>query len=103
MLREADAALRYAARGKGPFFDVRYPELRDAVELRILHFSETATKLGRSFRKANPRLPWDAVDTLRNDLVHEYAAIKSERVWRFVQDELPGLVTKLRRARFVEE
>ncbi|MCI4319219.1 MAG: DUF86 domain-containing protein [Thermoplasmata archaeon] len=100
MLREADAASRYAARGKALFFDLRYPELRDAVELRILHFTETATKLGSSFREANPRLPWESLGAVRNDLVHEYAEIKAEKVWRFVREDLPGLVAKLRRARF---
>jgi uncharacterized protein with HEPN domain len=100
MLREAGAAERYAARGKASFFDIRFPEIRDATELRILHFTETATKLGRAFRKANPLIPWDELDRVRNDLVHEYPELKSEKVWRFLVDDLPGLVAKLRRARY---
>ena len=100
MLREAAAAERYAARGKTSFFDIRSPEIRDAVELRILHFAETATKVGRPFRNLNPLIPWDDLDQLRNDLVHEYPEVKAERVWRFVQEDLPGLAQKLRRARF---
>ena len=100
MLREAGAAERYAARGKVIFFDIRAPEIRDAAELRIRHFVETATKLARPFRNANPRLPWDELDRLRNDLVHEYAEVRAERVWRFITDDLPGLVAKLRRARY---
>jgi len=100
MLREASAAERYAARGKAAFFDIRTPELRDAAELRILHFAETATKLGRPFRTANRLLPWDELDRLRNDLVPEYPEVKAERVWRFLAVDLPGLVVKLRRARY---
>jgi uncharacterized protein with HEPN domain len=100
MLREAAAAGRYAARGKAAFLDVRYPELRDAVELRILHFAETATKLGRPFRNANPLVPWEVIDQLRNDLVHEYPEVKADRVWRFVAQDLPRLVSQLRRARY---
>ncbi|MHB8352712.1 MAG: HepT-like ribonuclease domain-containing protein [Thermoplasmata archaeon] len=100
MLREASAAERYAARGKTIFFDIRYPEIRDATELRILHFTETATKLGRAFRNANPLIPWDELERLRTDLVHEYPEVKSESVWRFLSDDLPGLVVKLRRARY---
>ncbi len=102
MLREAGAAERYASRGKATFFDIRSPEIRDAVELRILHFTETATKLGRPFRNANPLLPWDELDRLRNDLVHEYPEVKAEKIWRFLSDDLPGLVAKLRRARYPE-
>jgi uncharacterized protein with HEPN domain len=100
MLREAAAAERYLSRGKGPFFDLRSPELRDAVELRILHFTETATKLGRSFRNINPGIPWDDLDRLRNDLVHEYPEVKADKLWRFVHDDLPALASKLRRSRF---
>ena len=103
MLREAGAAERYAARGQERFFDIRSPELRDAAELRILHFTETATKLGRAFRNANPRIPWVELDRLRNDLVHEYPEVKAEAVWRFLRDDLPGLVAKLRGARFPKE
>lgn len=100
MLREATAAERYLLRGKDLFFDVRSPEIRDATELRILHFMETATKVGRPFRNANPLLPWDDLDQLRNDLVHEYPEVKADTVWRFVHDDLPALVTQLRRARY---
>lgn len=103
MLREAGAAERYAARGKAIFFDIRSPEIRDATELRILHFTETATKLGRTFRNANPLVPWDELDRLRNDLALEYPEVKAENVWRFLTDDLPGLVAKLRRARFPVE
>src|SRR5271155_1531148 len=103
MLREAGAAERYHSRGKESFFDVRTPEVRDAVELRILHFAETATKLGRPFRHANPLIPWDDLDRLQNDLVHEYPEVKADKIWRFVQDDLPSLVVKLRRARFPTE
>jgi uncharacterized protein with HEPN domain len=103
MLREAGAAGRYAARGRERFFDIRSPEIRDAVELRILHFTETATKLGRAFRNANPLIPWDELDRLRNDLIHEYPEVKAEKVWRFLSGDLPRLVTKLRRAEFPEE
>ncbi len=103
MLREASAAGRYAAKGKAAFFDIRTPEIRDAAELRILHFAETATKLGRPFRNANPLFPWDALERLRNDLVHEYPEVKAERVWRFLTDDLSPLVAKLRRARFPED
>lgn len=103
MLREAGAAERYAARGKALFFDIRAPEIRDAAELRILHFAETATKLGSPFRNANPRLPWDELDRLRNDLVLEYPEVRAERVWRFLTDDLPRLAAKLRRARYPGE
>jgi uncharacterized protein with HEPN domain len=103
MLREATAAERYASRGKERFFDIRFPEVRDASELRILHFTETATKVGRAFRNANPLVPWDDLDQLRDDLVHGYPEVKAGKVWKFIRDDLPGLVARLRNARFPAE
>ena len=100
MLREATAAQRYTSRGKASFFDIRSPEIRDAAELRVLHFTETATKVGKPFRNANPLVPWEDLDQLRNDLVHEYPEVNADKVWRFVSDDLPRLVTWLRRARY---
>lgn len=103
MLREAAAAQRYVARGSAAFFDLRTPELRDAVELRVLHFLESSTKLGQRFRRQNPLLPWSELDRLRNDLVHEYPEVRAEAVWRFVTNDLPRLVSQLRRASFSTE
>ena len=103
VLREASAAGRYAARGTAAFLDFRTPEIRHAAELRILHFTETATKLGRPIRHGNPLLPWDALERLRNDLVHAYPEVKAERAWRFLIDDLSPVVAKLRRARFSAE
>jgi uncharacterized protein with HEPN domain len=100
MLREAVAAERYVAAGKERFFDIRTPEFRDGAELRALHFTETATKIGQAFRKANPMVPWADLDQLRNDLVHEYPEVKADKVWRFIHDDLPPIVGKLRRAKF---
>lgn len=102
MLREAAAAERYRAGGKERFFDIRTPEFRDGAELRALHFTETATKVGKSFRQANPTIPWEDLDQLRNDLVHEYPEIKADKVWRFIQDDLPAIVAKLKRAKYPE-
>lgn len=89
MLREAGAAERYASRGKASFFDLRTPEIRDAVELRILHLTETATKLGRPFRNANPLIPWDDLDRLRNDLVPRPPAECGTRICRAVHSIEP--------------
>jgi uncharacterized protein with HEPN domain len=102
MLREAAAAERYRAGGKERFFDIRTPEFRDGAELRVLRFTETGTKVGRSFRQANPVIPWEDIDQLRNDLVHEYPEIKADKVWRFISADLPGMVAKLKRANYPE-
>jgi uncharacterized protein with HEPN domain len=102
MLREAASAERYVAGGRERFFDIRTPEFRDGTELRALHFAESGTKVGQSFRKANPGIPWEDIDQLRNDLVHEYPEVKADKVWRFVHDDLPALVVKLKHARYPE-
>lgn len=100
MLREAAQAERYVARGQAIFFDLRTPEIRDAVELRVLHFTESPTKLGKSFRSQNPQIPWQALEKLRNDLAHEYPEVKAGKLWKFAETDLPRLITRLRKATF---
>ena len=102
MLREAAAAERYRAGGKERFFDIRTPEFRDGAELRALHFTETGTKVGQKFRRANPMILWEDIDQLRKDLVHEYPEIKADKVWRFISEDLPVIVARLKRAKYPE-
>lgn len=103
MLREASAAQRYLAGGKASFYDLRTPEFRDAAELRALQFTETGTKVGRSFRRANPLIPWEDLDQLRNDLAHEYPEVKADKVWKLIHDDLPVIMGRLEHARYPGE
>ena len=102
MLRHAAVMAEAVRRGRLSFDDdalTRYA-LEHAVEL----FSEAAEKLSARFEQANPAVPWKALRPLRREVAHPYDAgrppVDPERVWRFVQLEVPRIVPKLRRATF---
>lgn len=85
---ETDISTRYA--------------LEHAVEL----FAEAAGKLSSAFEQANPSVPWKGLRPLRRDVAHPYDAgrppVDPDRVWRFVRDEVPKIVRRLRAAEFAD-
>lgn len=102
MLNHADVAAAVARRGREEFeID---PTAHYAVEHAIELFAEAAEKLSREFKAANPRIPWDFMRELRRTVAHPYdlgaTPVGVDQTWRFVKEELPKLVQRLRRARF---
>lgn len=65
----------------------------------ILHaltlLGEAAARVSAETRVAHPDVPWKEAIGTRNRLVHEYAGVNLDIVWRIVQDELPRLVARL--------
>ena len=70
--------------------------LRAAVERKTEIIGEAARRLSRSFKKANPQIPWRAIVATRHILVHEYNDVKNDIVWRIATTHVPELVTLLR-------
>ena len=102
MLRHAEAMSEIARRGR-PAFE-RDPVTRYALEHAVELLSEAAEKLSSSFESANPGVPWKGLRPLRREVAHSYDAgrppVDPDRVWRFVQDDLPKIAQKLRRPVF---
>jgi uncharacterized protein with HEPN domain len=102
MLRHAEVIAEVVRKGRESFENdlvTRYA-LEHAVEL----FSEAAEKLSDPFERANPGVPWKALRPVRREVAHPCDAgrppVDPRRVWRFVQDDLPSIIRKLRQARF---
>jgi uncharacterized protein with HEPN domain len=102
MLRHAEIMSEIARRGRAGF--ERDPVTRYALEHAVELFSEAAEKLSSAFESANPGIPWKGLRPLRREVAHPYDAgrppVDTDRVWRFVQDDLPKLVRNLRRPVF---
>jgi uncharacterized protein with HEPN domain len=77
---------------------------RYAVEHATELIAEAAEKLGRPFKSANPLVPWDRLRELRRGLAHPYDPGADQthigQTWRFARGDLPGIVRKLRTAKF---
>ncbi len=104
MLRHAEVVATNVARGRAAFdtdLTTRYA-LDHAIEL----FSEAAEKLSSEFERLHPEIPWKGLRPLRRDVAHPYdrglAPVRPDRVWRFVRDEMPRIVRRLRVAAFPE-
>lgn len=52
---------------------------------------EASGKLSQKFKLEHTDIPWEKVRGMRNILIHEYAGVSFEVVWKTVQERLPEL------------
>jgi uncharacterized protein with HEPN domain len=53
---------------------------------------EAVKRLSEPFRKAHPEIPWRMVAGMRDTLIHGYAEVDMEEVWKTLDQDLPRLV-----------
>ena len=70
--------------------------LRAAVERCLISVGEASRGFSEAFRAAHPDIPWSSIIGERNILVHRYAEIEDDKVWRIAVVEVPRLVAELR-------
>jgi uncharacterized protein with HEPN domain len=83
-------------RGRGQFFS-DYDTQR-LILVQIGYLGESADRISKSFKKANPEVPWTDLKDLRTLVIHDYESIALPNVWAFVTDRLPKVERQLRRA-----
>lgn len=71
----------------------------ERVHLRSIFFAESADKLSPGF-KSRYRSLWQLVRAFRTIVIHEYEAVDPEDLWQFIRDDLPRVVSTLKRAKF---
>lgn len=69
--------------------------LAAALERFIEILGEAAGRVSEETRSAMPEVPWRAIVSMRNRLVHGYAAVDRDIVWAVVTTDLPNLVKTL--------
>lgn len=87
------------------FFDPDDTAVRDSIEHRLELIAEASGKLPKSFRRANPQVPWDELDEFRFMFAHPYedatpAPADHERAWHFALEQVPFIDRRLDRPRF---
>lgn len=100
ILQYGAAIAHWVGKGHESFLD---PETgsQATLERQLERVEEAAGQLGVAFQKLNPEIPWKAIFEIRNDLAHPYQrSYDPERLWRFVRDDFPRILRKLRRARY---
>ena len=64
---------------------------QDAVIRQIAIIGEAMGKLDRDFIKNHPEVPSKEAVAMRNVLVHDYDWVDTEKVWKTIKHDLPGL------------
>jgi len=73
--------------------------VQEAAAFRIMALGDAAGDVSRRTQNANPSINWRRVSSFRNNPAHEYYDFKPENLWKFIQDVLPHLESKLRKVR----
>jgi uncharacterized protein with HEPN domain len=95
---EATHRLREVARRRGrSAFDAD-----DVVRLAMLHLiqrlGEAASRLSSDFRAAHPEFPWAEMIGMRNRIVHSYADLDPEIIWRIATEDVEPVIAATERA-----
>lgn len=68
---------------------------QDAILRQLTIVGEAAKRVSVEFRASHPEVPWRQISGFRDIVVHDYARVDLQEVWRIVQEDLPALVTLL--------
>jgi len=95
MLDSIDAILEYT---NGMDFEVFLGDrkTRDAVVRNLQVLGEAANRVPKISRDVYPEIEWMRIIRSRHILVHDYAGIDYEIVWRIIEVHLPPLKDALR-------
>ena len=66
-------------------------QLQDAVIRCFQIIGEAAGKMPEALRTQFPKIPWRKIVALRNLIIHDYANVAYDEVWRVIQEDLPEL------------
>jgi uncharacterized protein with HEPN domain len=83
----------YTNAGKAAFLTDE--KTQDAVARNFQIIGEAAKRVTGDYREVHPEVPWRGLAGFRDVLVHDYAAIDLDEMWRVIADELPALVASI--------
>jgi uncharacterized protein with HEPN domain len=70
--------------------------LRFALVRAVEIIGEAASKVSSETRAVSPSVPWAAIVSMRNRLIHAYFDIDHDILWKTVIEEIPALLSSLR-------
>lgn len=69
----------------------------DATLRNLELIGEAATHVPDAVRTAHPEIPWRMIIATRNRLIHGYLGIDNDTLWSIIQDDVPDLLSLLKR------
>jgi len=58
---------------------------------------EAANQVSEELREEIPEIPWSVIIGMRNRLIHAYFSINLDVVWITSKDDIPSLITELKK------
>jgi len=72
--------------------------VRDAVIRNFEIIGEASKRVPMEFREQTSEIPWRGLSGFRDVLIHQYEGVDYERVWRIIEEDLPGLRSAISKA-----
>ena len=94
MLLSARRAVEFAA--PLTFSEFENDDLHQLAILKSVEvIGEAASRISEETKAKHPGIPWSEIIGMRNRLVHGYFAVRLDRVWQTVQNDLPPLIAQI--------
>jgi uncharacterized protein with HEPN domain len=68
---------------------------QDAVIRCLEIIGEAGAKVTSAYRQAHPEIPWRVIIDLRNVLIHGYAEVRLDLVWKIATEDVVTLQNQL--------
>jgi uncharacterized protein with HEPN domain len=72
-------------------------QIQDATIRRLAIMGEAVKHLPKRLRDHYPEVPWRQIAGARDVLIHDYAGVTMQDIWKVIQEDLPGLQSNVRR------
>jgi uncharacterized protein with HEPN domain len=69
----------------------------DSVLRNLEIIGEAARYIPVEVRVGNPEIPWAEMLAMRNIVIHEYHGVNLQIIWQTIKEDLPPLVSPLKR------
>ena len=77
--------------------------LRLALTTLFQNIGEAARKISEEFKLEHPEFEWEDIIGFRHRLVHGYDVIDFDIMWGIIQNDIPELLTQLRKLDLIEK